>query len=965
MDTKHVILPAAKELKAIFDFSPVLTCICDKHHRAYYVNDAWLSFVDEAETGHPGSEWRKVLHPDDRENLIEQIDYILSNPGDFKIKCRLKHRDGEYRWTAMHGVPAHSPQDGFSGCVISALDIHDLLAGEQQQHNISLEGSYEREQALNEELAATNEEMSAANEELLATNEDLLRSQNDLAQLNADLEQIVSDRTTSLEESQHRTRKIIETAPFPIGVYVGREMRIEFANKAITDVWGKGEDVIGKLYTDVLPELENQDVFAQLDSVFTTGVPFHAENQRIDLVVGGVLTPFYFNYSFTALYDREGKIYGVMNTAANITDLVQAKLAVDRSEKELYNLILQSPVAMCVLKGPEHVVTVANEMMISLWGKPAHEVMQKPIFDGLPEVRAQKVEQLLNDVYQTGESYRAYEQPVSLVRNGTEEVVYQNFIYEAHRDFSGKIIGVIATTIDVTEQVTSRKLLENSYQEQQGISEELAASNEELASTIEELTTINEDLTEAQERLYRSEKLFKSIALNIPDSLVIVIDKAQRLLTLEGDLVDKLGYSGQDIKDKQLSELSGEGYGLFRGLDERVLAGERASVERQNAAAEDFIIHLVPLKDDQNEIYAGLLIALDITRIKRAELQSAKLAAIVHTSNDAIVSKSLDGVISSWNKSAERIFGFTEEEMVGASILKLIPPDRQDEEPLIIARIKAGERVEHFETKRMRMDGSMIDVSLSISPIRDSRGNIIGVSKIARDISEKKLEEIRKNDFIGMVSHELKTPLTSLTALIQVLNMKLKAADDPFVTGASEKATVQVKKMAKMINGFLNVSRLESGQLLIEKRKFEMRALIKELIGESQLVFPGSNIRFEAGEEISLNADSDKIGSVISNLIGNAIKYSDRGSPVTVSCNRQGGNVQVSVRDEGIGIDKEHTEKLFERYFRVETTDTRHISGFGIGLYVSSEVIRRHGGRIWVESEPGKGSTFHFTLPGD
>jgi signal transduction histidine kinase len=271
--------------------------------------------------------------------------------------------------------------------------------------------------------------------------------------------------------------------------------------------------------------------------------------------------------------------------------------------------------------------------------------------------------------------------------------------------------------------------------------------------------------------------------------------------------------------------------------------------------------------------------------------------------------------------------------------------------------------VEHFETQRKRKDGSLIDVSLSISPVTDPDGNIVGVSKIARDISEKKLEENRKNDFIGMVSHELKTPLTSLTALIQVLSLKLKTTNDSFLTGATEKAAIQAKKMATMINGFLNVSRLESGKLLIEKRQFEIRGLINEVIAEAQLVSTGSNMEFISGKELNVFADADKIGSVISNLIGNAVKYSERGSAITIECIQTEAGCQVSVRDEGIGINEQDIDRLFERYYRVETSDTRHISGFGIGLYLSSEIVKRHGGSIWAESEPGKGSTFYFSIP--
>ena len=213
-----------------------------------------------------------------------------------------------------------------------------------------------------------------------------------------------------------------------------------------------------------------------------------------------------------------------------------------------------------------------------------------------------------------------------------------------------------------------------------------------------------------------------------------------------------------------------------------------------------------------------------------------------------------------------------------------------------------------------------------------------------------------------MVSHELKTPLTSLTALVQVLNMKLKSSSDAFVSGAAEKAAIQVKKMATMINGFLNVTRLESGQLLLEKRHFDLRTLIAEVISEAQLVSPEADIDLVAAEELKVFADPEKIASVISNLLGNAIKYSKRGSRITIDYKVAGDNVQVSVQDLGIGISQRDIDRLFERYYRVETTDTKHISGFGIGLYLSSEIVKGHGGKIWAESELQKGSTFYFTI---
>ena len=180
---------------------------------------------------------------------------------------------------------------------------------------------------------------------------------------------------------------------------------------------------------------------------------------------------------------------------------------------------------------------------------------------------------------------------------------------------------------------------------------------------------------------------------------------------------------------------------------------------------------------------------------------------------------------------------------------------------------------------------------------------------------------------------------------------------------ALEKAIVQVKKMSTMINGFLNISRLESGKIVIEKQQFDLRNLISEILEEAELTVSGHLLVFEPGASLFIDADRDKIGSVITNLVSNAIKYSPKGKVVTVKCEIVENSALFSITDEGMGIKAKDIDRLFERYYRVSSNHTRHISGFGIGLYLSAEIIQRHNGRIWVESESGVGSTFYFSLP--
>ncbi|MDB5061019.1 MAG: yycG 1, partial [Mucilaginibacter sp.] len=196
-----------------------------------------------------------------------------------------------------------------------------------------------------------------------------------------------------------------------------------------------------------------------------------------------------------------------------------------------------------------------------------------------------------------------------------------------------------------------------------------------------------------------------------------------------------------------------------------------------------------------------------------------------------------------------------------------------------------------------------------------------------------------------------------------MLAARAKKAGDTFALGALDKATIQVKKMGALINGFLNASSFEAGKNYLNKQSFETRPLMTEILGDLMLTTKSHNFILASGPPIVVNADRDKIGQVINNFLSNAVKYSPKGTNIEVSCNKIKGMLEVGIRDEGQGISVPDQEKLFNRYYRVQNVETQHISGFGLGLYLSAEIIHQHNGKVWVESEIGKGSTFYFSLP--
>jgi len=575
---------------------------------------------------------------------------------------------------------------------------------------------------------------------------------------------------------------------------------------------------------------------------------------------------------------------------------------------------------------------------------------------------------------------------IQLATNVTDKILSERALLKSHMEqletteqIKALNAELLAANMDLRETQQQLNTLNGQLEERvANRTHDLAQANEEQVAVNEEMAATNEELVEIQQHLEESNREMMASASRLrmavestglgtweylpPSENLYWSKECRNIFGLsEDECVDFNTYTQHIHPDDRewvmawISDNLQPGSAGCYEISHRIIRFDNKEVRWVNAQG------TVEFEQDIAVRFMGTV--LDITDLKHVEEKSARLAAIVASSDDAIISKTLESVIMTWNDAAERIFGYTADEMIGETIYKLIPVDRHDEEPMILSRLKSGERIEHFETIRQTKDGRLIDVSLTISPIKDSRGNLIGLSKIARDISERKQDEARKNDFIGMVSHELKTPLTSLTAILQVLENKLKRSDDVFVPEALSRANLQVKRMSTMINGFLNISRLESGKIQINKQPFIIGDLIMEVIGEINLTGPAHIIQLQTCDKVVLQADREKISSVLVNLLSNAVKYSPKGSKIQVDCRQQDNKVCVSVTDEGLGISAEDCDHIFDRYYRVESNHTRHISGFGIGLYLSAEIIQRHDGQIWVESERGKGSTFFFTLP--
>jgi PAS domain S-box-containing protein len=302
------------------------------------------------------------------------------------------------------------------------------------------------------------------------------------------LQDITSSRRAqeALQRNEQRFRNLIAESMVPTALFRGRNLVLELANDSMLQFWEKDASVIGKTILEFFPDLAGNAFLDVLDQVYTTGVTYSAQDALAFSKGKGGLEKKYVDFTYKAIRDEEGNISGILAMATDVTERFLARAQLLQSERNLRNTILKAPVAMCIFKGRRHIVEIANDRMIELWGTTAEQVMYKPIFEGLPEAKDQGFEQLLDTVFDSGEAYAAQGIPIKLPRGGKTETVYVNFVYEAFRESDGSISGVIAVATDVTEQVLARQKIE----------EVVAARTSELAQANEKLQKSNAELAQ-------------------------------------------------------------------------------------------------------------------------------------------------------------------------------------------------------------------------------------------------------------------------------------------------------------------------------------------------------------------------------------------------------------------------------------------------------------------------------------
>ncbi len=413
--------------------------------------------------------------------------------------------------------------------------------------------------------------------------------------------------------------------------------------------------------------------------------------------------------------------------------------------------------------------------------------------------------------------------------------------------------------------------------------------------------------------------------------------------------------------------------------------GHEIIIERPDGTRITALAHANPIRDEAGAVTGAVNVLVDITERKTAEEARAYLAAIVSSSQDAIIGKTLEGIITSWNEGAERLYGYTAEELIGQPISLLLPADRPDEFPSIMQRIRRGEPVEPYETVRVAKDGRRLDIRLMVSPVFTADGRLVGASAIAHDITERKqLEQANarlydeaqaalhlRNEVLANVTHDLKNPLAGISALAQVLEVQLRRGREPSREQLSDglhSIHQRVRDMARQLDELLDVAALDAGQQLeLQRQRTELVSLVHRLAVDAQASTTQHEIRVSAdSDEILGDWDALRLERVVRNLLTNAIKYSPEGGPIAIAVSYEDGGSRdvalLSIQDEGVGIPAADLPTIFDR-FRRGANVSGHINGTGVGLSAVRQIVEQHGGTVAIESREGQGTRVIVRLP--
>lgn len=766
--------------------------------------------------------------------------------------------------------------------------------------------------------------------------------------------------TETIRQSEERIKNMVESTPFPIGVYIGRELRIAFANQAMIAIYGKGDEVIGKRYAEILPELTNQKLFEQMDRVYTTGESFFATTQQLNIRVNGEIKTAYFNYSFVPLRDSQGKVYGILNTGADVTDIVLAKQKVEESERTFRSLIEQTPVAIDIMMGPEFVFELVNPPMAELIGRAKEDLLYKPLFEALPEIRNNGLEAILKEVYHTGKRFEAQEFAVPLHRNGLLQKVYVNFIYEPLKNSGNEVIGIIAAAIDVSEQVIARKKIEE------------------------------------------SEARFENLVRDASAAIIVLTGDEMRVEIANDAYAQLIGRKPGEILNKPLFSIIPEAEAYYRPLLQKVkdtgepvhLNDSPYSINVDGKTLEGFLhVTYQPYRHADGSVVGVMAILQDVTgqvnARKKLEESEQHLELLSNTVPAMIFYIDDEQRYRSYNNTFMQWFGVDKTEAIGKTVAELVGENAYNRvRPHL--EVAYGGQQERYEMQAPQRIGESRWLSIVYTPHKNDEGKVLGIIVHATDVTERKLaqqrieEEVilrtrelaeanrelkRSNqnleEFAHAASHDLKEPIRKIHFFTNQLKGQLSSHLSEAEQRSFNRIENATQRMGSLIDDLLLYSHVS--QRPHEKEAVDLSQTLQHVLEDLELDIQEKKAVLTIGPLPVVKGYRRQLQQLFQNLLSNALKYSHENQPPVVEISSgmvdEAGTCfhRISVKDNGIGIAPEYREKIFQMFTRLHGKN--EYSGTGVGLSIVKKIVENHDGKISIESKADEGSTFLVKIP--
>lgn len=600
------------------------------------------------------------------------------------------------------------------------------------------------------------------------------------------------------------------------------------------------------------------------------------------------------------------------------------------TESTFRDIVEISPFPVYVCTGDDMIISVANNATLKAWDRDS-SVIGKPFFEALPELEDQPFLGYLQSVYRTGKPFYSDNSRVDLLVGGKLQTFYYKFTYQPMYNAEGKVYGVAAFNTDVTE------------------------------------------LERAKQAVEESEMTLYNLVRQAPVGICIIRSEDLMIEVVNDSYLELVGKKRRELENHTIWDAVPEAADLYAPIMNRVIDTGVAFVAKEaevllirSNKPEMLFIDFVyePVRHFDGSINAIMVIAIDVTDqvVARRSIEDIEERGRLAIEAAEIGTFDLN-ILTQITVTSDRfnaIFGFDKPVSRKKLIDTIHPEDR-------IIHSRAHEDADKtgklfYEVRIIYPDESVHWVRTQAKTYYDSDNTPVRMLGTVLDITEFKRLQQQKDDFISVASHELKTPMTALKASIQILDKLIKTnGNTEKISTFIEKANISLTKMQHLIESLLNVSKITAGQLALNKTHFKVGDMITEgcdhirMAGDHELVVTGDT-------DMGVFADRSKIEQVIVNLVNNAVKYAPHSRRIIINTTRRTKTAKISVQDFGEGIAYDKIPHLFERYYRVDSTGVQY-SGLGLGLYISAEIVERHGGKIGVNSEAGKGSTFWFTLP--